>query len=79
MGKITKVWAHETADKLFCEEIDIGEESGPRSIASGLRPFYKAEEMVGKMVLVLANLKARALVGFKSHGMVLKANQGPGL
>jgi len=56
VGKITKVWPHEEADKLYCEEIDIGEESGPRSIASGLRPFYKAEEMQDKMVLVLANL-----------------------
>lgn len=71
VGKINKVWAHESADKLYCEEIDIGEESGPRSIASGLRPFYKAEDMQGKMVLVLANLKARNMLGFKSHGMVL--------
>lgn len=71
VGKILKVWPHREADKLFCEEIDIGEESGPRSIASGLRPFYKTEELEGKMVLVLANLKKRNLVGFPSHGMVL--------
>ena len=71
VGKITKVWPHDTADKLYCEEIDLGEEGGPRSIASGLRPFYQQQDMEGKMVLVLANLKARALMGFKSHGMVL--------
>jgi len=71
VGKMNKVWPHEEADKLYCEEIDIGEESGPRSIASGLRPFYKAEDMQDKMVLVLANLKARTMLGFKSHGMVL--------
>lgn len=70
VGKINKVWPHEEADKLFCEEIDIGEDQ-PRSIASGLRPFYKAEEMQGKMVLVLANLKKRTMLGFASHGMVL--------
>lgn len=74
VGKILKVWPHETADKLFCEEIDLGEPTGPRKIASGLRPFYQAEELQDRTVLVLANLKARTLVGFSSHGMVLCAS-----
>ncbi|KAL7506625.1 hypothetical protein ACHAXN_003874 [Cyclotella atomus] len=73
VGLITKVWVHPDADKLYCEEIDVGEESGPRQIASGLRPHYSEEEMLGKRVLVVANLKAKNLVGFKSHGMVLCA------
>ena len=70
VGRITKVWAHEEADKLFCEEIDVGEEI-PRKIASGLRPYMGTEDMEGKLVLVLCNLKERSLVGFPSHGMVL--------
>ena len=37
VGKIVKVWNHASADKLFCEEIDVGEETGSREIASGLR------------------------------------------
>ncbi len=74
VGKILKVWPHEQADKLFCEEIDLGEATGPRLIASGLRPFYQAENLQGRTVLVLANLKARTLVGFSSHGMVLCAS-----
>jgi aminoacyl tRNA synthase complex-interacting multifunctional protein 1 len=73
VGKITKVWEHEEADKLYCEEIDVGEEE-PRMVASGLRPYLKAEDMEGKLVLVLCNLKARKLVGFPSHGMVLCAS-----
>lgn len=104
VGLITKVWVHPDADKLYCEEIDVGEEGGPRQIASGLRPHYSEEEMLGKRVLVVANLKvsailrtdkyimnilrlnlhiwfhktyvplkAKNLVGFKSHGMVLCA------
>lgn len=73
VGEIQKCWEHPEADKLYCEEIDLGEESGPRSIASGLRAHYSVEEMVGKKVLVLANLKSRKLVGFPSHGMVLCA------
>lgn len=77
VGVITKAWLHEEADKLFCEEIDIGEES-PRQIASGLRAHYKLEDLEGQRVLVLANLKARKLVGFPSHGMVLCASGGDG-
>merc|ERR1712176_249958 len=45
VGVINKVWEHEEADKLYCEEIDLGEESGPRSIASGLKALYSVEEM----------------------------------
>ncbi|KDO23191.1 hypothetical protein SPRG_09999 [Saprolegnia parasitica CBS 223.65] len=72
VGKIVKVWKHETADKLYCEEIDVGEDA-PRQIASGLVKHYSLEQMEGRMCLVMCNLKPRALVGFKSHGMVLCA------
>ena len=77
VGVIQDAWEHEEADKLFCENIDIGEEE-PRQIASGLRAYYKAEDLVGRRVCVLANLKARKLVGFPSHGMVLCASTEDG-
>eukprot|EP00970_Alexandrium_tamarense_P004437 scaffold753_cov199-Alexandrium_tamarense.AAC.13 len=73
VGRINKVWVHEEADKLYCEEIDVGEEE-PRLIASGLRPYMSAEDMEGRLVLVLCNLKERKLAGFPSHGMVLCAS-----
>jgi glutamyl-tRNA synthetase len=73
VGKITKVWEHPEADKLYCEEIDVGEDE-PRQIASGLRPYLKPEDMEGRNVLVLCNLKERKMVGFPSHGMVLCAS-----
>jgi glutamyl-tRNA synthetase len=73
VGLIKKVWEHAEADKLYCEEIDVGEEE-PRQIASGLRPYLKPEDLEGRKVLVLCNLKARNLVGFPSHGMVLCAS-----
>ncbi len=44
-----------------------------RNIASGLRAFYSMEEMQGRRVIVLANLKARNIGGFKSNGMVSEA------
>ncbi len=73
VGRITKVWEHPEADKLYCEEIDIGEDE-PRQIASGLRPYMSADDMEGRLVLVLCNLKARKMLGFPSHGMVLCAS-----
>lgn len=73
VGKIVKAWPHETADKLYCEEIDLGN-GEIRQIASGLRPFYAVEDLQDRIVLVLCNLKKRALVGFSSHGMVLCAS-----
>lgn len=73
VGQITKVWEHPEADKLFCEEIDVGEDE-PRLIASGLKPYMGAEDMEGRKVLVLCNLKARKMLGFASHGMVLCAS-----
>ena len=73
VGQINKVWVHEEADKLYCEEIDVGEDE-PRLIASGLRPYLSESDLEGRMVLVLCNLKARKLAGFPSHGMVLCAS-----
>jgi aminoacyl tRNA synthase complex-interacting multifunctional protein 1 len=72
VGQITKVWNHPEADKLYCEEIDVGEET-PRQIASGLRPHFSLEQMQGQRLLVVSNLKPKNLVKFKSHGMVLCA------
>lgn len=73
VGKIMKAWNHESAEKLYCEEVDVGEDK-PRQIASGLRPFYELQDMQNRTVLVLCNLKARNLVGFPSHGMVMCAS-----
>jgi aminoacyl tRNA synthase complex-interacting multifunctional protein 1 len=75
VGRIVKVWPHPDADKLWCEEIDVGE-SEPRQICSGLRPYYDEAGMLGRRLLVVANLKAKNLKGFKSHGMVLCASEG---
>jgi methionine--tRNA ligase beta chain len=72
VGVISKVWHHETAERLFCEEIDIGEDQ-PRPVASGLRQYYTLEEMQGRRVIVVCNLKESKLQGFLSFGMVLAA------
>lgn len=69
VGEIKKVWEHPEADKLYCEEIDLGEGQN-RTIASGLREHVKKDDMLSKCV-VLANLKPRTMKGFVSQGMVL--------
>jgi aminoacyl tRNA synthase complex-interacting multifunctional protein 1 len=74
VGVIRSVKKHDTAEKLYCEEIDVGEEA-PRAIASGLVPYYSLEQMQDRKLIVVCNLKPRNLVGFKSHGMVLCASK----
>jgi methionine--tRNA ligase beta chain len=77
VGVITKIWPHPEAERLFCEEIDVGE-GAPRPIASGLREHYKLEELVNRRVVVACNLKPRPLVGYTSNGMVLAATSAAG-
>lgn len=74
VGTIVKAWPHPEADKLWCEEIDIGEATGPRQIASGLRDYMTHEQMEGARVLVVANLRPRTMRGFTSNGMVMCAS-----
>jgi tRNA-binding EMAP/Myf-like protein len=62
------------SEKLWCEHIDIGEPA-PRTIASGLREYYKnVSDLEGRSVVVVCNLKPRNMLGFESQGMVLCAS-----
>lgn len=74
VGTILSADDHPEADSLFVEQIDLGEEEGPRTIVSGLKKYTTVEALAGKKVLVLANLKARNMRGIKSHGMLLCAS-----
>jgi tRNA-binding EMAP/Myf-like protein len=69
---------HPSADRLYCESIDLGEPAGPREIASGLREHFPLEAMQNRRVVVAANLKPRPLAGFMSNGMVLCATSAEG-
>jgi methionyl-tRNA synthetase len=61
----------EGADKLYKLTIDIGEE---RTIVAGVKKFYTKEELIGKKIIVVANLEPRTLLGITSHGMLLAAS-----
>lgn len=63
-------------DKLLKLTIDTGIDT--RTIVSGIAEFYSPEDMVGKQIVILANLKPRMLRGIESKGMILMAQQGDG-
>ena len=67
----------EKADKLLCSTVDLGEEK-PRTIVSGIAKYYTPEEMKGKKVVVVANLKPVKLRGILSQGMLLCASDDKG-
>jgi methionyl-tRNA synthetase len=77
VGKIMNVTDHENADKLFVVTIDDGTEGG-RTICAGLKEYYTPEQMMGKSVVFVANLKPRKLRGVMSEGMMLAADDGNG-
>jgi methionyl-tRNA synthetase len=71
-GKVLKASAVPKKDKLLHLEVDLGE-AKPRSIVAGIAQAYKPEQLVGKQVLVVANLAPRKLAGLTSEGMILAA------
>lgn len=72
VGLIVNVYEHPDSEKLYVEEIDIGEKHGPRTICSGLRSYYSnADLLMNRKVIICANLKARPMGGIKSNGMVV--------
>lgn len=73
VGRLVKVWNHPDSDKLLCEQVDVGE-GAPRSIGSGIRAFHSAEEIQGRLVCVMCNLKPKKLAGYPSNGMLLCAS-----
>ncbi|MFA6811235.1 MAG: methionine--tRNA ligase, partial [Desulfoplanes sp.] len=65
-------------DKLLVMDIDLGEEN-PRQVVGGLAESWTPENLVGRQVVVVANLKPRKLRGVMSHGMVLAVRTEGGL
>ncbi len=74
VGLIEKAEKHPKADKLLVFQVKMGTER--RQVISGVAEDFKPEEMVGKKVIVVANLKPRQLRGMESKGMLLFADNG---
>lgn len=76
VGEIIECKAVEKSKKLLCSQVKIG--SQVKQIVSGIRKYYQPEEMVGKKVMVLVNLKPAKLAGVLSEGMLLCAEDENG-
>lgn len=76
-GKILEAEKVAKADKLLKLSVDMGEAS-PRTIVSGIAEHFSPEEIVGKMVTVVANLAPRKMRGIESQGMILMAEDAGG-
>ncbi len=77
VARIESVSPHPDADRLFVEQMDDGR-GEPRQVVSGLVGHYSADELVGRHVILVDNLKPAKLRGVKSEGMLLAASRGEG-
>ena len=73
VGEIKVAERIPNADKLLRFEIDLGEEQ-PRQILAGLAEYYEPEKLIGRKVIVVANLKPRKMRGLESQGMICAAS-----
>ena len=76
VGEVIACEEVKKSKKLLCSQVRIGDEV--RQIVSGIRKYYSAEEMVGKKVMVITNLKPAKLAGIVSEGMLLCAESPDG-
>ncbi|MCK4670129.1 MAG: methionine--tRNA ligase [Nanoarchaeota archaeon] len=77
VAKVLEVKDHPKADKLFVMQIDLGT-LGKRQIVAGIKGHYTPEELVGKQIIVIANLKPAMLRDEESNGMLLAGVEGKG-
>src|SRR5207245_6651903 len=71
IATIVEAKVHPNADKLLVSQVDLGSEK--KQICAGIRAYYPPEQLIGKQVVVVANLEPRPLRGEISQGMLLAA------
>jgi methionyl-tRNA synthetase len=74
VGKVLEAEKVEKSDKLLKLKVSLGDEE--RIIVSGIAQYYEPQELIGKNVIILANLKPRKIFGIESQGMLLAAKDG---
>ncbi|MDI9476183.1 MAG: methionine--tRNA ligase [Natronincolaceae bacterium] len=74
VAEVLKVEKHPDADRLLVLQLQVGNET--RQVVSGIAEYYKPEQLVGKNLILVANLKPVKLRGIESHGMILAACNG---
>ena len=71
IGTVISAEPHPNADRLMVLKVDLGSEE--RQLVAGVRGHYSAEELTGRQLVVVANLKPAKLRGVESQGMILAA------
>lgn len=72
VGTVVEAEEVEGSEKLIKMKVDLAEEN-PRQILAGVKNWYKPEDLVGKQIIVVANLEPRMMMGLESQGMMLAA------
>lgn len=72
VGRVVEAADHPNADKLLVLRVDLGDEQ--RTICAGLKGHYAPEQLVGRHIVVVANLAPRTMRGVESQGMLLAAS-----
>ena len=72
VGKVLEAIEHPKADKLLVLKVDLGNEQ--RQIVAGIRGYCQPQDLLGKNVVVVANLQPRMMRGYESQGMLLAAS-----
>ena len=75
VGQVLSAERVPKSDKLLLLKIDLGE-AEPRQVLAGIAQYYEPEKLIGRKVVVVANLKPRKLRGYESQGMVVAASYG---
>jgi methionyl-tRNA synthetase len=78
VGTIRRAEAHPNADRLVVLSVDVGE-AEERQLVAGIRASYAPESLVGRQIVVVANLKPAKLRGVVSQGMILAASDDAGI
>lgn len=73
VARIVRAENHPDADRLFVLQLDDGSGT-PRQICAGIRGYYTADELVGRKIIIVANLAPRKIRGQESNGMLLAAS-----
>ncbi len=73
VATVKSVEPHPNADRLYVLKVDLGAELGERQLVAGLRAHYEADQILGRRIIVIANLEPATLRGVESQGMLLAA------
>lgn len=76
VATVTQAEAHPNADRLLKLQVDDGSGT-PRQICAGVREHYEPEDLVGKQIVIVANLAPRIIRGEESRGMLMAASNAP--